>query len=536
MNGDRPMTTPFLLWRMRSLPLCLLWALLLCLFISCTDDYVVNVLTQAEQMMESGAPDSALARLNNLRPEQIQESSLKARLSLDRAMALDKSYVDTSDLAILMPALDYYKGPFRRRERYLTAYYKGRILENGGQDNEALKAFTQAGILANRVRDSLYMVRICAAKARIYLRNLSFRQAEDAIDEGLRWCDPSSPYGQVLVLDKTEHLLERRRFDEAHSLLMSARSSSLRWLEDAVRLCRVYPAYLEEYEPYFNEYESSLSLMRPVVMAEYQLMKGQPFQALEFLDKDTPRSVQDTISHYLARRDAEIALGKFDRALESFRTYTSALEFWFTKVSEQDVRYVEERYRQQLQEQKRRQLNRLYTLLTLISLSSLVFWRIRYRARKKVLESKINALRLEYDSLLRWRNQIEEKNRQIGAILNTRIRALAPFLSEDLPIALDRSPELDRLLSDRKDILSNIGLLFALYHPAFIQELDNHGLDYIEIGFCCLYALGLRVNEIPDVVGRDAYHINPHIRKKVGLDSHDTNLPNWVRNLYSQLA
>ena len=238
----------------------------------------------------------------------------------------------------------------------------------------------------------------------------------------------------------------------------------------------------------------------------------------------------------MARRDAEIALGKFDRALESFRTYTSALEFWFTKVSEQDVRYVEERYRQQLQEQKRRQLNSLYSILTLISLSSLVFWRIRYRARKKVFESKINALRLEYDSLLRWRNQIEEKNRQIGAILNTRIRALAPFLSEDLPIALDRSPELDRLLSDRKDILSNIGLLFALYHPAFIQELDNHGLDYIEIGFCCLYALGLRVNEIPDVVGRDAYHINPHIRKKVGLDSHDTNLPNWVRNLYSQLA
>jgi hypothetical protein len=317
---------------------------------------------------------------------------------------------------------------------------------------------------------------------------------------------------------------------------MSARSSSLRGLEDAVRLCRVYPAYLKEYEPYFNEYESSLPLMRPVVMAEYQLMKGQPFQALEFLDKDTPRSVQDTISHYLARRDAEIALGNFDRALESFRTYTSALEFWFTKVSEQDVRYVEERYRQQLQEQKRRQLNSLYSILTLISLSSLVFWRIRYRARKKVFESKINALRIEYDSLLRWRNQIEEKNRHIGAILNTRIRALAPFLSEDLPIALDRSPELDRLLSDRKDILSNIGLLFALYHPAFIQELDNHGLDYIEIGFCCLYALGLRVNEIPDVVGRDAYHINPHIRKKVGLDSHDTNLPNWVRNLYSQLA
>lgn len=95
-------------------------------------------------------------------------------------------------------------------------------------------------------------------------------------------------------------------------------------------------------------------------------------------------------------------------------------------------------------------------------------------------------------------------------------------------------PELDRLLTDRKDILSNIGLLFALYHPAFVQELESYGLDYIEMGFCCLYALGLRVNEIPEVIGRDAYHVNPHIRKKVGLDSHDTNLPNWVRDLFAR--
>lgn len=486
--------------------------------------------------MESDAPDSALVHLNTLRHEQIHERRLKARLSLDRAMAFDKSYVDTGNLAILMPALDYYKGPFHRRERYLTAYYQGRILENGGQDKDALKAFTQAGNLANRVRDSLYMVRICAAKARIYLRNLSFRQAEDAIDEGLRWCDPYSPYGQVLVLDKVEHLLARNQLDEAHSLLLAGRSSSLRWLEDAVRLCLAHPEYLEEYEPYFREYESSLLLMRPIVIAEYLLMKGQPSRALDYLDRDTPRSIQDTIAHFLARRDAEIALGKIEGALESFRTYTSALEFWFMKVSEQDVRYVEEKYQQQLREQKQRQLNSLYFLLTLISLSSLMFWRVRYCSRKKSLESKIEALRKEYESLLLWRDQIEEKNRRIGDILDIRIRALAPFLSEDLPIALDRSPELDRLLSDRKDILSNIGLLFALYHPAFIQELDKHGLDYIEIGFCCLYALGLRVNEIPDVVGRDAYHINPHIRKKVGLDSHDTNLPNWVRNLYSQLA
>ena len=129
---------------------------------------------------------------------------------------------------------------------------------------------------------------------------------------------------------------------------------------------------------------------------------------------------------------------------------------------------------------------------------------------------------------------MEEKNRQIGAVLDIRIRALAPFFSQELPVVLDRSPELDRLLTERKEILSNIGLLFALYHPAFVQELEGFGLDYMEVGFCCLYALGLRVNEIPEVIGRDAYHVNPHIRKKIGLDVHDTNLPNWIRDLCAQ--
>ena len=48
------------------------------------------------------------------------------------------------------------------------------------------------------------------------------------------------------------------------------------------------------------------------------------------------------------------------------------------------------------------------------------------------------------------------------------------------------------------------------------------------------YALGLRVNEIPEVIGRDAYHVNPQISRKIGLDVHDTNLPNWIRDLYAQ--
>lgn len=533
-NGDHPMTTPFLIWHMKPLSRCILWSLLFYLFVSCTNRYVANVLVRAEQIMDSGAPDSAWVCLNTLRAEEIPERRLKARLSLDRAMALDKRYVDTNDISILTPALNYYKGPFHKRERYLTAYYQGRILENGSQDQDALKAFTQAGILATRSRDSLYMVRICAAKARLYLRNLAFRQAEDAIDEGLRWCSPESPNWQVLMLDKIEHQLARRQYDQADSLLKSLPPSSFRWLEAAIRLCRAYPACREDYEDILKKSEPYLPHILPVVQAEYLLMKGEAFQAMEVLESDNPQTISEKTTHFLARRDAEIETGNIEAALQSFRAYTSGLETWFTKVSNQDVRYIEEKYQQWVREQKHHQRSVLYLLLAVLALVGLLFRWIHFRTKRKAWERKVEQLRAEYEGLLRWRNQLEEKNRQVSGILDTRIRALAPFLSQDLPFALDRSPELDRLLTDRKDILSNIGLLFALYHPAFVQELESYGLDYIEMGFCCLYALGLRVNEIPEVIGRDAYHVNPHIRKKVGLDSHDTNLPNWVRDLFAR--
>lgn len=516
-------------------PHCSFWlAPLLCLFVSCSNHYVVGVLARAEQMMESGAPDSALISLNALHPEEIRESHLRARLSLDRAMALDKCYVDTADISILAPAINYYRGPFHRREQYLTAYYQGRILENGNRDEEALKAFMQAGLAAKRSKDSLYMVRISAAKARIYLRNLSFRQAEDATDEGLRWCTPNSPNWSVLMLDKVEHLLMRKHYGQAYSMLSSLPPTSLRWLEASIRLCRAYPPAREEYKTIIDGHKQQLHLIRPVVQAEYLFLEGQPSQALTILEKDTPRSLSEQTIYYLIRRDAERAVGKVEEAYRSFLAYSFALESWFAQVSDQDIRYVEEKHQQWIREQRHRQGKMLYLLFLLITISVLAYWRIRYRTKRKEWKSKMDELRAEYESLLRWRCQMEEKNRQIGAVLDIRIRALAPFFSQELPVVLDRSPELDRLLTERKDILSNIGLLFALYHPAFVQELEGFGLDYMEVGFCCLYALGLRVNEIPEVLGRDAYHVNPHIRKKIGLDVHDTNLPNWVRDLYAQ--
>ena len=274
---------------MKILPLCQLWASLLFLLHSCSNPHVDRVLSSAEQLMDSGFPDSAWIYLNSLRPEEIREARLRARLSLDRAMALDKSYVDTSDIAILAPVISFYKWPFHQKKRYLTAYYQGRILENGKKDEEAIKALTRAGNLAGRSGDSLYMVRICSAKARIYLRNYALRQAEEATDEGLRWCAPHSPNWSVLMLDKTEHLLARKQYEQVDHVLISLPPSSPRWFEAAVHLCRACPEYRKDYEDIFRHNGSLLKSIHPRVQAEYFLMEGEPSRALEMLREEMPK-------------------------------------------------------------------------------------------------------------------------------------------------------------------------------------------------------------------------------------------------------
>lgn len=75
----------------------------------------------AEKKMDS-APDSALYILENINDKTIHDQKLRARLSLLKTMATDKNFIDTTDLDILQPALDYFlaKGTPEESLHYIT--------------------------------------------------------------------------------------------------------------------------------------------------------------------------------------------------------------------------------------------------------------------------------------------------------------------------------------------------------------------------------------------------------------------------------
>ena len=91
-------------------------------------------------------------------------------------------------------------------------------------------------------------------------------------------------------------------------------------------------------------------------------------------------------------------------------------------------------------------------------------------------------------------------------------------------------------MSNRKGFIDSTRLSFAIAHPRFLIFLKEKGLTDLEIGYCCLHAIGLRVKEIVSYLNsRSYYNASSAIRKKLGLSEHDTNMINYIQNLLKEI-
>ena len=115
--------------------------LVLCAVLSCSDDTAVMAeLDRAEAVMEE-YPDSALALLDTLDRGRLTSREAKARHALLYSQALDKNYIDLSTDSIINPAVKYYSRHGSHDYRLMTQYYLGRIYQNAGDNESAMRCF-----------------------------------------------------------------------------------------------------------------------------------------------------------------------------------------------------------------------------------------------------------------------------------------------------------------------------------------------------------------------------------------------------------
>ncbi len=136
-------------------------------------------------------------------------------------------------------------------------------------------------------------------------------------------------------------------------------------------------------------------------------------------------------------------------------------------------------------------------------------------------------------------NELKRKpDDEAMAIIRERMSVLDKFLasrlSSDCSFDKAAEAELDRLVSDQDDFLRSLVVLFRDSHPEFVAELKSHDLTDWEVGYCCLYVLGLKGKDVGNYLKKKRnYIISSDIRRKLGLSEHDTNLGIWLRSRLS---
>ena len=157
--------------------------------------------------------------------------------------------------------------------------------------------------------------------------------------------------------------------------------------------------------------------------------------------------------------------------------------------------------------------------------------------RNRRLERNIEILEREKDMLSCIRDEGTINNEMRG-LLEERLKVLNGFITAYISGNCSEKAysELEKFMSDRRGFIESTKLSFAIGHPRFLIFLKEHGLTDQEIGYCCLHAIGLNGKEIVSYLNsRSYYNASSTIRKKLGLNEHDTNINIYIQRLIKEI-
>lgn len=220
------------------------------------------------------------------------------------------------------------------------------------------------------------------------------------------------------------------------------------------------------------------------------------------------------VNYYSNKGDKEAA----DKALQwRKKILESAGNIELTDtLQRQNSRIIQERYADKLElvEKRRQTWAIILAALAVLAFCIAIIRRYAHRLKQKPDDEAM--------SLIRQRLSVLDK-------------VLASHISSDDKAYRISEEEIENLISDRESFLISTKIVFKENHPGFISILEQKGLSDWEIGYCCLFTLGLKGKEVGEFIQKKRHYIiSSEIRKKLGLGEHDTNIGIWLRTLLSE--
>ena len=205
----------------------------------------------------------------------------------------------------------------------------------------------------------------------------------------------------------------------------------------------------------------------------------------------------------------------------------------------------------------------LCSIFLLIIVISLIYYSYRLNKEKRIvtekenerllLEEQANRLEIEkqriaLDNLNLEKLQLEDErnklqnalvannSRPIQDVIKHRLEVLNGLLAKEITdndtYAKPYNQWIASVRNDKEAFLKSTREALKASYPVFFDYLIERGLTDDEINYVCLYAIGLRGKDIGIYTKyKRHYHISSDIRKKFGLDLHNTNLGIHIRRL-----
>ena len=544
--------------------------LVLCAVLSCSDNTAVMAeLDRAEAVMEE-YPGSALALLDTLDRSRLVTREARARHALLYSQALDKNYIDLSTDSIINPAVKYYSRHGSHDYRLMTQYYLGRIYQNAGDNESAMRCFVQAERYVPECSDAGMAARLYTAMTAIYYSVYQFEKAltasVNAADYYLSDADTNQYADKMITAANISLLLQdtvkiheylskvrlvfRSISDEEKGYYFGEYLASLP--KDSVRLTSTV---LDEYLSTVTDpaYQDHIN----IAIAWYRI--GQPDSALSVLTQ-SESDFQTELRYWLLLAYIWENKNDYNKAYQYLKEYTNLEVKKRQAAVNDDTKYIKE----QLKSERRHY--RLTISLVASTLATVIITLLAYllilRSRnarlraenscskamteKQAFELMYMELSAEHDTLQKKYGDIladikgkAMDNDSLRRLITSRMQIFFKLLVSVIiygRISENTESEIKNVVENKRLLLDNLRQYAALTYPELEQYLTEHGLTEREIDFCNLYLLGLRGKEIGRYLGLARhYTVSSGIRRKLGLGERDVNIDAYLRQIIDML-
>lgn len=149
------------------------------------------------------------------------------------------------------------------------------------------------------------------------------------------------------------------------------------------------------------------------------------------------------------------------------------------------------------------------------------------------LENERTQLKELIDSQKELPSEVQEAIKVRIEMLNAM---MAEYITDNEKYGQTYESLIKDLTDNTEEFMNSNRLAFQASHPRFIQYFEEHGLTVGEINYVCLYAIGLKGKEVGSYIKKRSHvNISSGIRKKLGIDRHETNIGIYVRKLLKGL-